>query len=36
MGVLSGKVHVNQEILTLAFGEKWQREIAAFRAAAAR
>jgi von Willebrand factor type A domain len=36
MGVLSAKVHVNQEILTLAFGEKWQREIAAFRAAAAR
>jgi hypothetical protein len=36
MGVLSGKVHVNQEILTLAFGEKWQREIEAFRAAAAR
>ncbi len=36
MGVLSEKIHVNQEILTLAFGEQWQREIAAFRAAAAR
>ncbi len=35
-GVLNEKVHINQEILTLAFGEKWQREIAAFRAAAAR
>ena len=36
MGVLNEKVRINQEILTLAFGEKWQREISAFRAAAAR
>jgi hypothetical protein len=35
-GVLNDKVRINQEILTLAFGEKWQRELAAFRAAAAR
>jgi hypothetical protein len=35
-GVLNEKVHINQEILTLAFGERWQREIEAFRAAAAR
>lgn len=35
-GILDEKVRVNQEILTLAFGEQWQREIAVFGAAAAR
>jgi len=35
-GILDEKVRVNQEILTLAFGEQWQREIAVFGAAATR
>ncbi len=35
-GILNEKVHINQEILTLAFGEQWHSELAAFSAAAAR
>lgn len=35
-GILNEKVRINQEILTLAFGEKWQSETSAFSAAASR
>jgi hypothetical protein len=35
-GILNEKVHINQEILDLSFGEQWQTEISAFGAASAR